>query len=277
MKKVSLIFTAAFLMSAATFAQSGLVLKKGQKFSVETKVTTVSNTEAMGQTMETNLNSTTNFQIEVDDVNPTNYKLKSTVSRILMSMSMMGQEMKVDTDKKEDLDGPLGSGLKGVVNTPHTVLFDKSGHLVAPEKPKEGSGSNPMMEQFANLDETGYGAESAFLALPADLKVGSTWNLEKNTKDSKNKFTFVVKELKGDVAVLTITGTISSEMTIEQNGMEIVTKTSGKITGEASVNYKSGVLQSSTTTADVSGNVEVMGQELPTSAKTTTVTTVKEL
>lgn len=277
MKKFSLMLTAVCFLSAATYAQSSLDLKQGQKYVVETKVTTVSQTEAMGQTMETNLNSTTHFQIEVEAVNPTNYQLKNTVQRILMSMQMMGQDISLDTDKKEDMDGPMGSGLKGVINTPHQVLYDKKGNLVVPEKPKDDGGNNPMMEQFANLGESGYGAEAAFIGIPAGIKVGTTWDVEKNTKDSKNKFTYTVKEIKGDIATLTVTGNVSSEMTIEQNGMEIVTKTSGKTTGEATVNIKTGVIQSSNTVSDVSGNVEVMGQELPTSAKTTTVVTVKQL
>ncbi len=58
-------------------------------------------------------------------------------------------------------------------------------------------------------------------------------------------------------------------------GMEITTKTKGKFSGEEIVDITTGIVQSNTTTADASGTVSVMGQELPTSSKVTSTTTVK--
>jgi hypothetical protein len=64
---------------------------------------------------------------------------------------------------------------------------------------------------------------------------------------------------------------------MENQGMEITTKTTGKFTGEEKVDISTGVVQSNTSTIDASGIVGVMGQELPTSSKVTSTTTVKPL
>ena len=57
--------------------------------------------------------------------------------------------------------------------------------------------------------------------------------------------------------------------------MEITTKTTGKFSGEEIVDITTGVIQSNTSTVDASGIIGVMGQELPTSSKITSTTTVK--
>ena len=41
-----------------------------------------------------------------------------------MNMSMMGQEMNFDSDKKEDMDGQIGSAFKEYINQPKEVVID---------------------------------------------------------------------------------------------------------------------------------------------------------
>jgi hypothetical protein len=64
---------------------------------------------------------------------------------------------------------------------------------------------------------------------------------------------------------------------MEQQGMEIATKTTGKVVGEEKVDIKTGVIQSGSSTGDASGTVSAMGQDFPMKTKITSTTTVKEL
>ncbi|MEO5649953.1 MAG: hypothetical protein ABIR03_08525, partial [Ginsengibacter sp.] len=104
MKKVKLFVIATICISTISFAQSNnsIHLKKGQKYAVENKISTKNSTEAQGQTMETNIEATTTFNIEVNDIVSNNYNLINTVDGVKMAMTMMGQEMNFDSDKKED-------------------------------------------------------------------------------------------------------------------------------------------------------------------------------
>ena len=79
------------------------------------------------------------------------------------------------------------------------------------------------------------------------------------------------------MATVSFTAKDSISITMEQNGMEISTKTSGKAEGEEKVDMKTGVIQSSTYKGDASGTVNAMGQEFPMSTKITSNTTVTEL
>ena len=276
--KIITLFLATALCIATTYAQNSINLQKGQKYQVETKSTIASNTEMQGQSMETNMVMTSISQMEVSDVTATNIHLNNTITKILMNMSMMGQDMNFDSDKKEDMDGPMGSQFKDYINKPFAVNMEKSGKIIVNKKEGDKTNMNPMMAQsFGDVEAQGYGAQGAFQSLPADLKVGSTWTVNTSTSNAKNVTNYTVKSIAGDLATLALTGTVTVEMEMEQQGMEITTKTKGKITGSEIVNIKTGVIQTNTTTIDSEGSLEMMGQEIPTTSKATTTTTVKAI
>ena len=64
---------------------------------------------------------------------------------------------------------------------------------------------------------------------------------------------------------------------IEQQGMEINVKMEATISGEGIVDLNTGLLEQKTTLTDGNGSAEVMGQSIPMSSKTTTITTVKKI
>ncbi len=277
MKKISLFATAVVVISSVAFAQnnSSLKLKKGQKYVVENKITTTSNTEMQGQSMEANADVSSTYSIEVKDLVDNNFNLTNTITGIKMKMSQMGQEMSYDSDKKEDSAGPIGSSLKDFINQPKNIVIDKSGKIVPQKTDKKDDETNMVMKQLGNFEGTGYGASMAFESLPKEIKVGTTWS-NKTDQDGIAKTTkYTVTAINGNIATISLAGTISSDTKMENQGMEITTKTTGKFTGEEKVDISTGVIQSNNTTIDASGIIGVMGQELPTSSKVISTTTVK--
>lgn len=277
MKNITL-FLATALCIATTYAQNTLNLQKGQKYIVETKATTSSNTEVQGQSMEMNMDMTSISIMEVSDVTATNIHLNNTLTKMLMNMNGMGQEMSFDSDKKEDMNGPMGIQFKDYINKPFAVNMEKSGKIIVDKKDKAKTDMNPLIAQaFGDVEAQGYGSQSAFQPLPASLNVGSTWTSNTNSSNAKTVTNYTVKSITGDLATIVLDGTKNFETTIEQEGMEITTKTKGNITGSEIVNIKTGVIQSNTTTVNTEGNMELMGQEMPTSSKATVITTVKTM
>ena len=51
-----------------------------------------------------------------------------------MNMTTMGQNISFDSDKKEDMDGEMGSSLKDYINHPNAVVMDKSGNIILADK-----------------------------------------------------------------------------------------------------------------------------------------------
>lgn len=278
MKKITLFFSAAIFFSTITMAQtkSSVNLKKGQKFVVENKAETTSSTEVGGQSMDTKINVTTTYNIDVKDKTD-NYHLTNTITKMKMDMSMMGQEQKFDSDDSTDMNGSMGTPLKDYINHPKDVEMDQTGKVI----PKESDSASGNLEQLAAqmhaLETSGYGAAMAFQSLPKDIKVGDTWTDSSNENNISKKIIYLVKEIKGNIATITLSGSISTEATMENQGMEINTKIAGKISGQEKVDITTGIVQSNTSTIEQSGTVSAMGQDMPTSTKVISSTTVKEI
>jgi hypothetical protein len=276
MKKITLLFSAAIGFSVAATAQSNgsLQLTKGQKYLVENKLTTTSSTQVQGQAMESNANISTVYNIEVKDMASNKINLSNTISNLKMNMTMMGQNINFDSDSTDDMNGEIGSTLKDYINQPKGVVIDHSGHFIASTDTSATSGFAQQMD----FDASGYGAEMAFLALPKNAKAGDSWT-DNYSGDStiKKSTTYTIKDIIGNIATVSLAGTVTTQKTMEQNGMEISTKTTGKFSGEEKVNTKTGVIESGSSTIDSAGTVTAMGQDFPTTTKITSTTTVKAL
>ena len=276
MKKIPFLIAAAFCLSTTGFTQSNptLHLQKGQKFQVENKIETTSSTTVQGQAMDSKADITSTYNIEVKDKVNDNYNLSNTISHILMNMEMMGQSINFDSNKQEDMDGMVGESLKDYINKPQDVQMDNSGKIIS--DPKDTSKASAIAKQL-NFAQSGYGTQMTFLAIPKNAKVGTSWTTKTNAEGIESTNNYTIKEINVDVATVSVDGTVATNMTMQQNGMDVVTKTSGKMSGEEKVNMKTGVIQTSTTTGDASGTVTAMGQDFPSSTKITSTTTIKAL
>ena len=286
MKKI-IFFTAAMMgFSAGTFAQNGGIinLAKGQKYVVENKVTTKSNSEIQGQSMESNADITSVYAIEVNDLNGNNYNMTNSISAIKMNMSSMGQSMNFDSDKKEDMDGEIGSKFRNYINQPKAVVMDKSGNVII-SKQEDTANENDTSTQTEMIlkqmggdpAEQGYSAKMAFVPIPKNAKPGTTWK-DSTSEDGITRVTnYSVKEIKGNAATISILGTEKRDTKMEMQGMEINTKTTGKFSGEEMIELTTGVVLQNNLSADSAGTIYAMGQEIPTTATVTSVTTVKPM
>lgn len=276
MKKIKLFLFATVCFSTASVGQTNTSLKlsTGKTYQVDNKVETNSTTEVQGQTMESKFNVTSTYKIEVKGKTGDNYNLTNTLSHIVMDMNVMSQQINFDSDKKDDMDGQMGAGLKAFVNQPKDLQMDNSGKIVS----KDSSDSSLSgVAQRLNLAQTGFGTQLAFVALPDNVKVGSSWTDSSNTDGISRTTNYTIKSISGGIADVSFTGTTTSNVKMEQNGMEISTKTTGKVNGEEKAEVKTGIIQSSTSTGDASGTVSAMGQDFPATVKVTSTTTVKQL
>lgn len=279
------LLSALLFFTIAGFAQNSgsIVLNKGQKFLIENKFTALSTQEMMGQSMESKADVFTSNNIEVKDINDNNYNLTNTFTKVTATMSAMGQDMNFDSDKKEDMDGEMGKSMKDIINKPKNVIVDKQGKIIkdksdTTKKDSGGGMMSMMMQQFlGNQEESGFGVSEAFMIIPKNAKAGFSWSDSSSKEGIKKSTTYTIKEIKSAEAIVTISGNLVADTKTEMQGMEISSKTTGKITGEEIVDLKTGLIKQRTTTLESSGNMEAMGQEIPMTTKLTSVSTVKNL
>ncbi len=276
MKKIQLFFAAAICSSTVTIAQSNTALKlpTGKTYQVENKLESSSSTDVQGQTMESKANISSTYKIEIKNKAGDDYNLTNTLTHINMNMSMMGQDMSFDSDSTSDMNGEFGSTLTDYINQPKDIQIDHSGKIISADSTDT---SATGIAARLNLSQTGYGTQLAFLALPAKVKAGTAWTEITNSDGMSRTTNYTIKDIDGNIATISFNGTDSVETTMEQQGMEISTKTHGNVVGEEKVDIRTGVIQSGSSTGDASGTVSAMGQDFPMKTKITSTTTVKEL
>src|SRR6185312_9466782 len=276
MKLIKVILPAALFFvttSALTQTKTRLKLPENKKYQVINTLQSNSTTNIQGQTMESAVNVSSTYNIQVKGKSGSEYNLSSTISKLTTNMTMMGQEMKFDSENKDDMNGPFGSALKDFIGNAKDMKMDASGKVTFDDK---DTSMSEIAKQL-HLTQNAFGTQLAFLPLPENAKVGTTWT-EKTSNDGISKtINYTIQNISGNVATVSFDSVDSVATSMEQNGMEISVKTSGKSSGEEKVNLKTGVIQSGTTKADATGTVTAMGQEFPMSTKITSNTTVTEL
>ncbi|MEP7251588.1 MAG: DUF6263 family protein [Ginsengibacter sp.] len=287
MKKITIILALLVAGKLSLFAQTNgaINLSAGQKYAVENIITTSTSSEMMGQSMESKADVTSNYHLEVKAMSGDNINFLNTITAMKMSVNAMGQDMNFDSDKKEDMNGDIGKNFKDIINQPKDVVMSKTGTVIlkasADTTSDTATESNPtemMMKQMGGDPASqGYGAKIAFEVIPKGAKVGTTWSDSSDQSGTKRVTKYTLKSINGNDYTIALDGTIDSQVKTEMQGMEIQTKTTGKFTGEELVDAKTGVIKTNTTNSDATGTVQVMGQEIPTTSKITSVTTVKPI
>ena len=253
-------------------SKAAIVLNNGQKVIV----TTSSNTDSdMGMGMQMKNNSHATNVLQVIAINDTSYAISNTLTKMSISMDMMGQETNYDSEKAADKDSEIGKGIATKLNHTDTLSVNKMTGLVnmkstisSPEKEEK----NPMADIMGAM---GAGAgkdpslEAAFFIIPKDKKTGDSWSDSTTEKNIKTLRQYTLKSINNDIATITVKGSISGNGEAEVQGTSIAFTMNTKNTGEILVNVKSSLVNKMSNDADITMTMDMMGQSMPISSKTT--------
>lgn len=275
------IFVVVSLFSVMTVSAQSVskktTLVKGQQIEQTSKVTANITQEMMGQSMEIKMETNSNGLLEVKDVSADGYTVANTVKRVVMNMSAMGNEQNFDSDKKEDLDGPIGQTVKDKIGVSRQYKLNKDGVITALPEAAKKDDPNSMMGGVmggAMEDELLGNTYSALITIPASgVKVGDSWNDSSITKENKVRNTYTLKQVNGNDAVVDVKGTLNVDREMEQQGMAMQMSMNGTITGELTFDTKSGLIKTRKQNTKATGSIEVQGQTVPLTLDTTAETT----
>lgn len=275
MKLSNIIIALAFLPVIARAQTIKLNLVKDAKFEVTsvTKITSVAS--VMGQEMESVNDISFVETILVKDTRPGETDLVSTITKIVTSMQLMGQETIYDSDKSDNT-GPLAESFDKMKGKLKNVTIDAYGNIIKQDKDEDISASAEMLGISADgisfIDKNFIGKE----LIPGTIWFDSTTNRgDKMTTTTKGNYT--LHAVNGATATITFNGTTTISGTIEQMGMEMAMTTSNKITTQVEVDLATGVIKQSTTNSDGTSNVEASGMSIPGTMKSTVTISVKQL
>jgi hypothetical protein len=287
MKKIFLF--ASFVFSLGSFSQkltNSLSFQKGQKLEMITKGKSVISMEMMGQAMETKIEATITRLFDVEDVANGIATIEHKMKRMQLNVEApMAGSQSFDSENEKDMKGEGGKAMEKALKNKYKMSVDAKGKITMvkadddnPNK-TEGNNQNDMMEgamsQLASGMELPKAGELTDLSiLPnKELSKGESWS--DSSKGMKSSY--VLTDITPTDILIDYTETGSTERAQEANGMEIKISTIDKTSGKIILDRKTGLLKEKTSTTDSEGTMEMMGQTVPMTTKSTKTVTVKSI
>lgn len=258
------------LTAVNVFAQV-LKLETGKKI---TSTTTTSVNMDMGMGGQMKINGNTTNLIEITGADNKNYNAKSTTVKMKLMQDGMGQTVSFDSDKKEDRETVTGKGISKMLDVAATVTIDKNTGKVTETNKKEvvADETNPMSSLMGNTNSAEAFTAAAFFYIPNEKKVGDKWADSVNEAGMKGLKNFELQSIVDNVATIAIKTKSKGTIAKEAQGMKFEIAMDGTGDGVIIVDTKTFLVKKSTLNSDVNGTLDMMGQSVPLTIKSTAST-----
>lgn len=268
MKKI-LLFSFCFT-SVNLFAQ-GLKLQTGKKI---TSTTTTSVNMDMGMGGQMKINGNTTSLIEITGADEKNYNAKTKTVKMTMSQDGMGQTVSFDSEKKEDRETAIGKEMSKMLDVAAEIMINKNTGKVTEINKKEvlENNTNPMASLMGNANSAEASTAAAFFYIPNGKKVGDKWADSVNEAGMKGLKNFELQSIVDNVATIAVITKSKGTISKEAQGMKFEIAMDGTGGGLISVDTKTFLVKKSTLNNDVNGTLDMMGQSLPITIKSSAST-----
>lgn len=275
---------AMLLLSGVVFAQTSvessataanISLKAGQKIVSNVSMNLQGD---FGMGMEINSKTVSENILDVKSMDADNYTISNTLTKIKVDMAMMGQNNSYDSENKGSSNGDMAKVFEEKLNKPIDVSLDsKTGLAIVKTKTavksKSGAG-NPVdgiMKIFRDASDEGV-VSAAFIVIPAGKKIGDSWSDTSKTKDLKAIRKHTIKSITGNEAVVEVVTDTKAKNKLDFQGMEFEINTSTITRDEVVADVNTHQVKQRTSSSDVTGSFQMMGQDMPITAKISSTT-----
>ena len=287
MKKIfisSLALTLTLGLAAQSYTPA-VKLEAGKQYTVTTITKSNMTQEAMGQTMEIPIDATIKATLTIKEASDKGYQSTYINDRVEFAANMMGRDMNYDSDKKEDRDGKMGENMNKLVGKETSFVVNGAGNIIKETIVKQTQEKSDEEGPDMMTGMMGMGMSEAstcpvfnLFVNNTELKIGDSFvdSSTVNDKDgsTKTSTTYILKEIKDGKSIFTLNGQVAISKKMEMQGMEMITTTASKSTGDMIVDVATGLLVSKSIVTETTGNVDVQGMSIPITGKTTTTITI---
>ncbi len=244
---------------ATTYAQKAIMLqyhlKDGDKFVSTMSMNQEIDMEVQGQSMVINQDMNFEFGYLVSDVVADSFNLHTNINAIKMTQTMMGMEIKYDSRDSSTFNNP----------TLGTQISDQMNKLID----KEITTTNSINGTVGSVDLGAIGADNAMAGNMKSsfsqavypnhkVKVGESWDNDITTNgmaEMKMHITYTLTKATRKQAFIDVKGTITSP--------DETARLKGTLTGEMTVDRKTGWVTHSTFDQDIDMQMEQQGMSFP--------------
>ncbi|HJU46322.1 MAG TPA: DUF6263 family protein, partial [Chitinophagaceae bacterium] len=219
----------------------------------------------------------TSIATDTKEASDTGFVFTNTIRKMVMKLDGMGQQISFDSDKKEDMEGPLGN-MKELIGSVQEVGVNQKGIVTSL------SSHNDASDKFADaMSLAGQIAEGMpyYMLIPQstrEKKPGDSWidssGMHADAMQLVSNYT--LKNITPTDVTIAFNTTIMLNRPLQQQGMTMDMNLQGHMIGEAVYDKATGLLKTNNANCDMSGKMEAMGQEIPVTLKGTTSFNVKK-
>ena len=131
-----------------------------------------------------------------------------------------------------------------------------------------------MLKMFSESSDDGV-VSGAFKLVPQGKNVGDQWADTTTEKDQKTIRTYTLKSVSGNDALIQLDIVTTANTKLDMQGMEFEIKTTTKTSGDITTDINTGLLKTKNTKSEITGSLQLMGQDVPISATVNTTNTYK--
>ncbi len=236
-------------------------LKQGEQFTNVSNIEQTIQFEAMGQ--KVTLDQEMSFYLEsvIDSVKNEQITQRTTFKRIVMDQRIFGMEIKYDSEDSSTFNSPMGTEfatqMNKLINASVISLMDERGHVIDMDMSALGNAG-----EMSSTLNTG----NNYAVYPDHkIKVGESWEEELEPMETSNmavKVKYTLKKATRKEAVLEVDGVLSANIDNPEAGGEL----DGTMTGEMTIDRKTGMVKVSSLQLDMTMDVEQNGMKFPATA-----------
>ncbi|MBK7123130.1 MAG: hypothetical protein IPH68_10145 [Chitinophagaceae bacterium] len=209
------------------------------------------------------------------------YTISNTFTKIKANLTMMGQPYNYDSENKESNNGDMAKIFDNSLNNPVDIIVDNmTGKAISEKKPvkkKDTDASNPatdLMKMFSDNSDEGI-VSGAFEVIPPGRNIGDSWSDTTGAKDMKMIRKYTLSSISGNESTILLDAVSNAVNKLDFQGMEFEIKSVTKTKGEIVTDINTGLVKKRSSISDITGTVQMMGQDMPISAKVTSAGTYK--
>lgn len=264
-----------------------LQFSQGQVAEITMQVKTTIAQDAMGQTIDFNIDATGVHTFQVTNSTEENTTLNHRMKQVSFYFDGMGQKRKFDSREEKDINGAFGKPMKDLLEKKYDIIIDNNGRtlMAIPEKVVYGETDNRMAlitsllkDVTALVQPPAKGKPSFFQVLPdTETSIGDSWKDGYEDSTGKMNTTYTVTGLNDTLIIVEFVMNSVTTTKAEMMGNETVTTMNNKSTGKILLDRQTGIIREKVSNTESSGTTEGPFGSVPVTSKTSTLITVRLL
>ncbi len=257
---------------------SPLQFQQGQQFDISLQVKSTISQQAMGQSIDFNVDATGDHRFVVTNSTEENTTLHHEVTRLRFLFDGMGQKRSFDSREEKDMNGPFGKYAKDILSKNYDMIIDPQGQtlMAVPEmitmtvEDPRLAIINTMLKDVVSIVYPPKKSEPGFFQVfPNEpLKTGLAWSRSASDSSGSIQEVYKITEITDSAIVIDYAAESVTITKAEMMGSQTVTTLNNKSTGKILVDPKTNILISKNINTESHGNSEAPFGTIPVTSKT---------